>query len=91
MRRCLTCNKVIKRGHGYKSTRKYCSKECWSNKPVKMVEAEKLYDKPIRDLIIDTLNQNKNVTLTADLLGVGKAQLYNWMEKLNIEKVLYWE
>lgn len=57
----------------------------------RMVEVQEELGKPIRDVILENLNLNKSVPVTADLLGVHKQQLYKWMEKLGIQKVLYWE
>lgn len=91
MKYCPTCGKVVPRGHGIKGDRKYCSYECWHTKPSNMVAVELQLDKPIRQAVIDTLNSNQNITVTAHLLGIDKPQLYNWMDKLGIKKVLYWE
>ena len=35
--------------------------------------------------------KNNNLTVTADLLGTNRQQLRQWMEKLEIKRVLYWE
>lgn len=91
MKRCPVCGKLVPRGHGLKRDRKYCSFDCWQTKPPKMVAVEKESGKPIREVVIDTLNSNQNVTVAAQLLGIDKPQLYNWMDKLGIKKVLYWE
>ena len=91
MKRCITCNKVIKQGHGIKADKTYCGWECYKKLTPKMAELESIYEKPLKQIILDTLNSNKNVGVTAELLGTNKQQLYNWMRKCNIEKVLFWE
>lgn len=91
MKSCPACGKVIPRGHGLKRDRKYCSYTCWQKKPPKMVEVEEQLGKPVRQAVIDSLNSNQNVTVAAQILGIDKPQLYNWMDKLRIKKVLYWE
>lgn len=91
MKKCPTCGKLVPRGHGYKLNQIYCSYECYLEKPPKMVEVEKYTGKPIKTVVLETLNSNQNITVTANLLGIDKPQLYNWMNKLGIKKVLYWE
>lgn len=91
MKRCPGCGKVIQRGHGYKSKTDYCSHRCFQTLTHKMVEVEKVEGKPIKQAILENLNSSQNVNVTADLLGVNRQQLYNWMDKLGIRKVLYWE
>jgi len=75
MKYCPTCGKVVPQGHGYKSKRTYCSRDCylWRNLPPK-------------EEILETLNRNKNVTVTAHLFGVNKQALYHWMKHYGIKK-----
>lgn len=89
MKYCPTCGKVVPRGHGYKTSQIYCSRKCYEDSG--MATVEKQQGKPVRQAVINTLNSNQNITVTANLLGIDKPQLYNWMDKLGIKKVLYWE
>lgn len=91
MRRCPACKKIIPRGHGYKKDRKYCSYKCYQSMTPKMVEVQNELGKPIREVILENLNSNNNITVTAELLGINRQQLYSWMDKLGIQKVVYWE
>lgn len=78
-KRCLKCNKVVPAGRGYKSAQKYCSAKCyqWRNLPPK-------------EDILEHLNRNANVTVTANLFGVNKQALYRWMKHYGIrKKVVY--
>lgn len=91
MKRCPACGKVIPRGHGYKSDRKYCSYKCYQNMAPKMVEIQEELGKPIKEVILENLNSNNNITVTAELLGTNRQQLYSWMDKLGIQKTVYWK
>lgn len=91
MKYCLACGKVVPRGHGFKSDRRYCSYDCYRKFPPKMIEVQETFGQPVKDTIIEMLNENQSPTVTSDLLGIHKASLYQWMDKLEIKKVLYWE
>lgn len=91
MKRCPTCNELVPRGHGYKKSQTYCSYKCYQEKTPKMIEAEKNLGKPIKEAMLEILNSSKNITHTAHSLGIDKPQLYRWMDKFGIKKVLYWE
>jgi len=84
---CLNCGKRLKRGHGYKRTTGYCSWECYLKKPPKVVYLETLYNKPFRQLVVDLLNETGKVKIAADFLNMNKKNLYDWIKKLNIERV----
>ena len=56
-----------------------------------MIETEKMFNKPLKEVILEHLNKNNNLTVTADLLGTNRQQLRQWIEKLGIKRVLYWE
>ena len=90
MKRCPSCGNLVPRGRGFKSDRRYCNYACYRNKTPKMVEVEEQFGKPLKEVIIETLNRTDSPTVTAELLGTYKAQLYQWMEKLGIRKVSYW-
>lgn len=91
IKHCPACGKVVPRGHGFKRDRKYCSYKCYQAMTPKMVEIQKELGKPIREVILENLNSNNNITATAELLGINRQQLYSWMDKLGIQKVVYWE
>lgn len=91
MKYCPACGKVVPRGHGFKSDRRYCDYDCYREFPPKMAEVQEIIGKPIREIILENLNENNSPTTTAGLLGISKASLYQWMDKLGIKKVLYWE
>jgi len=89
-RRCLNCGLWLPRGHGYKRTTGYCSMLCHNAKPPKMAYLEHIYGKPAREVIIETLNSNNNVTISAELLGVSKFTMFQWLKKLNINRHVEW-
>ena len=91
MKYCPSCGKVVPQGHGFKSDRRYCSYDCYRLKTPKMIETEITFNKPLKEVILEHLNKNNNLTVTADLLGTNRQQLRQWIEKLGINKVLYWE
>jgi transcriptional regulator with PAS, ATPase and Fis domain len=57
----------------------------------KMVELEEVFGKPIEAIILDYLNRNDSVNLTADLLGISFRTLQRWLVYLNIKPVTRWE
>lgn len=88
---CLNCGKRLKRGHGYKIRRGYCSRDCFNKKSTKQAWLEKVYGKPIRELILETLNECGSVEVAAGLFAVNKQALYRWMKQHKIEKVVRFE
>ena len=79
MKQCLTCNEYLKRGHGYKTDRKYCNYDCYSNRSLLNP-----------DEIIELLNRNDSVPTTAGLLGVTSGTLYRQLKKLKIKRHVKW-
>lgn len=57
----------------------------------KMVELESVFGKPIETIILDYLNRNDSVNLTAELLGVSFRTLQRWLVYLSIKPVTKWE
>lgn len=70
MERCLACNELLPREHGYKSSRKYCDKECYENRH--MITLEREMGKPIKEILLKTLNETKSVIVASDMLGINK-------------------
>lgn len=88
---CLNCGTRLKRGHGIKVKIGYCNTRCYYAKPSKMVYLEKVYGKPIRDIMIDMLNRSNTVEPVAGLMGISKMTLYQWIKKLNIQQTVTWK
>lgn len=72
---CLTCGKVVPRGHGRKEEQKYCCPECWQTR-----------NTPPKKDLLDRLNKTNNITITANLFGADKAAVYRWMKHYGIKK-----
>ena len=89
MKSCLACGELLPRGHGYKIDRKYCDIKCYENRH--MIALEREHGKPIKEIVLESLNETKNVTMSSDMLGITKQVMYRWLEKMNIKKVIYWE
>jgi len=87
---CLNCGKRLPRGHGSKISQGYCSMLCHYAKPPKMAYLEHIYGKPARQVIIEILNLNNNVTVSAELLGISKFTMFQWLKKLNIKRHVEW-
>jgi transcriptional regulator with GAF, ATPase, and Fis domain len=79
MTKCLTCGKIVPRGHGHKSDQKYCNEKCYQNRYL-----------PERQELLDILNRNNNITITAQLLGRERQALYGYMRKLGIKRKIVW-
>jgi len=89
---CLCCGLRLKY-HQRKDGRRnrgYCSLGCYYRKPPKMAYAERVWGKPIRELLCDLLNR-QTVEATAHMLGVEKWTLIQWTKKLGIRRVVRWE
>ena len=90
---CLNCgarlrylpNKENRRNRGY------CSMACYNACPPKMAYISLMSGKPAREAILDKLNACASHNVAAGLLGIGKPQLYAYMKKLGIKKVLRYE
>jgi len=55
-----------------------------------MAYAEMVYSKPIREVVVETLNA-RTVESSARHLGIEKATIYQWIRKLKIRQVSRWE
>lgn len=89
---CLNCGAILsynQRKEGRRN-RGYCLLTCYFSKPPKMAWVEKEYESPIKELVVKILNDGATVTATADRLGIGRAQFYQWMNKLDIKKKVVW-
>lgn len=75
---CKTCGKQFPPPYDKKRKQEYCSKSCARTK----------IDKPIREEIVDLLNRNQDIKITAELLGISRDSLYNWIETYEIKKVI---
>ena len=89
---CLTCGTKLKYlDKNKRRNRGYCSLVCYFAKPPHMAYAERVYGKPIRQVILDLLNKNNNITATAQLLGVRKGTMFAWIRRLGIRRKVLWE
>lgn len=91
MQRCPACGKVVPRGRGFKSDRRYCNYVCYRKFPPSMVKVQETFGQPIKEVLLEHINKNKSPEITAGLLGINRSTLYQWMDKLGIKKVLYYE
>jgi transcriptional regulator of acetoin/glycerol metabolism len=79
MNRCLTCGKIVPRGHGYKSTQKYCNLQCYHDR-----------FQINRGELLNLLNETDNVTITADIMGIHRETLYSYLKRNNIRRHIQW-
>ena len=77
LRYLLNKNKTRNRG--------YCSLECYYKLPPKLAYASREYGMEPKALIVKLLNGH-TAEATAGLLGVGRSQLYGYIEKFGIKK-----
>ncbi len=82
--RCLNC------GGDVETDQAYCCKACYETKPPKMAWIEKEYKTPIRELLLNFLN-NHSESFVADYLGITPWTLYHWKKKQGIKKVVRYE
>lgn len=90
---CLTCGKKLDslQRKEARRNRGYCSMRCYVELPPKLSYAVRMSGKKPEHLISDTLNRTQNVTTAAELLGITKVNLYAWMRKFRIRRVVRWE
>jgi hypothetical protein len=88
---CLNCGMPLSNHKKRFFYRGYCSKYCYNEKPHRYAYAEYTYNKPINELIINWLNLNNSIQLTADLIGVTKPSLYKYLKKHNINSITIWK
>jgi transcriptional regulator with GAF, ATPase, and Fis domain len=90
---CLLCGKKLTylQNKGSRRNRGYCCLKHYYAYPPKLAYIAHAYGKPAREAITEALNAHSSVGAAAGLLGIGKPQLYAYMRKLNIKKVLRYE
>lgn len=89
---CLNCGKKLKYlSKSKRRNRGYCSLGCHYAKPPKIALLEKEYGRPAREVILDLLNQHGNVTVVAQICGMGKSNFYKVLRKFNVRRVVKWE
>ena len=89
---CLCCNTPLKYlPHKEKRrNRGYCSLKCYYDKPPKLAYAEKQWGMPAREMLVHLLNRHP-VYVVAEMIGVGKPQLYKYIEKFGLQRRVRWE
>ena len=80
MKRCH-CSKMVPRGHGYKPAQEYCSYKCYQDKPPKVLYLERIYEKPIEEVLKDVQKMNNSHETKAALLGVTRQTYYRYIKK----------
>ena len=82
--KCQECGQVLPRGHGYKTVRKFCDRECFNRNQCGI--------KATKNEVVEILNLTKNQKVTAELLGTTRLSLHQWMKNNGIRKqILYAE
>lgn len=89
---CLNCGSKLNYLSDKESRRNrgYCSRKCFLSKPPKIAYMEQSSKKPVREILTETLNKTQNVSVAAELIGIGRCQLYQWLEKLDIKRKIMW-
>lgn len=84
---CLCCGVRLKYllNKGKARNRGYCSLKCYYQYPPKLAYACMEYGKDPQELLCVLLNRH-TVQAAADLMGVGRQQLYEYMRKYGIQK-----
>ena len=81
MKRCVTCNKLLKVGHGHHKAEKYCSYKCYQAKTPLMFKVEKEFNSTIENLMLESESMECSQTLKAYSLGVNRGTYRKWKEK----------
>jgi len=90
---CLHCGAPLKENENYQARRNrgYCKYSHYIATPPLLAYAAREHGgKPV-DVILQLLRKTNSISLTADLMGVHKQTLAEWMRKLKIKRVVKWE
>ena len=81
MKKCLSCNKLIKRGHGIKKEKDYCTYQCYLDKPPRVIEIEKEFQDTIKNLLKESEKMNYSQTMKAHSIGINRGTYRVWKLK----------
>lgn len=80
MRRCH-CGKFIQSGHGYKKSKKYCSYQCYKNKPPLVLKIEEEFQESIESIIQDLEQSSMSQIIKSYTLGINRGTYTRWVNK----------
>ena len=78
--KCLNCNQIIKRGHGLKANRKYCSYSCYQLKTPLVIKLEAEFNQPIEALMVESEQMDCSQVLKAYSLGINRETYRRYKE-----------
>jgi hypothetical protein len=81
MKNCISCNKQVKTGHGYKLSTKYCSYKCYQDKPPRVIEIESEFLSNIKDIIKESEAMDCSEVIKAYSLGINRGTYRRWKNK----------
>lgn len=93
---CARCSAPFRPARHHGRTQRYCSQTCAQRAQAwaRIDQVKDAYDLPddraLRAWLIERLTQG-TVEATADLCGVHKQALYQWMARLGIRRVVRYE
>jgi len=89
--RCYNCGVRLRyTGKGAKDRKYYCSLPCMRQRPPKMVLAELYWGEPFESLALRHLNNGGSVQALADMCGVHKQAVLQWLRVRGIERRVMW-
>jgi len=92
--RCYACNCRLKYIAHTKPSRSsslyYCSVRCMRVRPPKLVLAELAWGRPFREMALDHLNGGGTIQALADLCGVHRQAVMQWLRIYGIRKQVVW-
>ena len=87
--RCYGCGVKLRYVSQHRKTSKYyCSRNCMFRKPPKMALAELYHSKPFPELAVEHFKRGGTVQALADMCGVHKQALYEWLRRCGIERTV---
>lgn len=81
MKRCPTCNVILKRGHGYEPETNYCSVKCYRDKSPIVLRVEAEFNDTIENLIKESEETYSSEYKSARSLGINRGTYRAWKIK----------
>jgi len=89
---CLSCGKPLKylEERSARRHRGYCCRKCFMDRPPKRAFIETEKGKPLREVLLEMLNEGMTIEEASGLLGVSRELFYKWLQQLKIKRKIVW-
>ena len=88
---CYACGRRLAYSATSSGSLYYCNVECMRRRPPKMVLAEIYWGRPAKEVALESLRAGRSVEAVAEMLGVRKQTLLDWLRRWGIRRRVIWE